>query len=107
MITLHAILAPLGFFAVGVALCILGLLSRRLGEVTRARSFYIGHFVAAVLVWAGALMKMLGVVGQGSFTDAELIQLYALVSDILPALGITLGLLVTWYYWSWLLAERD
>lgn len=89
------------FFALGFALLVLARLSRRLGQVTKARPYYRGLYLAALVLWGGAA-------GRLAFT-AEMNDniLVTLVNDGLPALGVTLGLAVAWYYWSWLLTERD
>lgn len=108
MIALAHATGLLGFVAIGVALIVLGRLSQRLGDVTHARPYYIGNYVATSLVWAGALSRFYFITRGQSILDASDGNLvYILLIDGLPALGITVGLMVTWYYWSWLLAERD
>jgi hypothetical protein len=103
------LLGLLGWTATGVALWVLGRLSRRLGRVTRARSLYYGLYIGAGLIWAGMAARGLFLLQANAAGDALRSSsiLYTLLADGLPAVGITLGLLVTWYYWSWLLAERD
>lgn len=95
-----------------VALCVmfivLGLLSRRLGRVTRTRPYYVGLFVAAALVGASAVIRManlgLGVEAAASLhEDDSLVLIYTGFT----ALGVTIAAFVTWRYWSWLLAERS
>lgn len=44
------IFAVVGLAGISTALVVLGLLSRRLGQVTRAPRYYLGFFVAAVLI---------------------------------------------------------
>lgn len=107
IILLHS-LGLLGMFAMGVALVVIGRLSRQLGAVTRARRHYRWHYVAALLVWCGVLMRFSYIV-QGNEALLALNQnvMYTLVSNGFPAVGVTIGLVVTWHYWSWLLAERD
>jgi hypothetical protein len=107
MIISH-ILGLLGYFATGIALIVLARLSQRLGHVTHARPYFIGNYIAAGLVWMGLLTRLYYIVKGSEFLDAaSLDMLYILLSDGLPAIGVTLGLVVTWFYWSWLLAERD
>lgn len=106
-IAVHAV-GLVGYFAIGIALIIIGRLSQRLGKVTQARPYFIGNYVSAGLIWAGALVRFYFITrGQADLPAQDDNLVYILLSDGLPALGITLGLLVTWYYWSWLLAERD
>lgn len=98
----------LGYFAMAIALIVLGRLSQRLGEVTHARPYYRGHYLTAILICAGMLARLYFITrGQGSIQAANQNLVYTLLCDGLPALGITIGLIVTWHYWSWLLAERD
>lgn len=102
------LLGLIGHFGVGAALVVLGALSRRLGSVTQARRYYIGLYLAAILVWLGLGARLYFITqGDQSLRAPNQHVLYTLLSDGLPALGVTLGLIVTWYYWSWLLAERD
>lgn len=108
MIAIAHFAGLLGFFAIGVALIVLGRLSQHLGKVTQARSYYLGNYFAAVLIWAGALSRFYFITRGQSILDASDDNLvYILLIDGLLALGVTIGLMVTWYYWSWLLAERD
>lgn len=109
MILLGAHIAGLlGFFSIGFALIILGRLSQKLGRESLARPYYVGNYIAALLVWSGMFARFYFLTrGLPYLTAADGDLVYILLNDGLPTLGITLGLLVTWYYWSWLLAERD
>lgn len=98
----------LGFFAIGVALIVLARLSQTLGKVTQARPYFVGNYIAAGLIWGGGLVRFYFITrAQSNLPAPDDNLVYILLSDGLPALGMTLGLVVTWYYWSWLLAERD
>jgi hypothetical protein len=99
--TLLGLIGPL---SVAVALTVMGLLSRRLGEQTHARRYYIGFFAAAALLCASAAAQALDFFFHFSWNTAPL---RTLVNDGLPALAVTLGVVFAWRYWSWLLAERD
>lgn len=102
------LLAVLGPFSVGLSLVLLARLSKRLGHVTHARAYYIGLYFAAGLVWIGAGARLYnGLVGQVSAADLQHNALWIILYNGLPALGVTLGIVIVWYYWSWLLAERD
>jgi len=97
-----------GQVALSVTLIALALLSRRLGRVTGARRYYLGLYIAAALITIGALVRLLAnlsLLAQNPYSGDN--GVYILLAYGLPALGLTLALLVTWYYWSWLLAERD
>jgi divalent metal cation (Fe/Co/Zn/Cd) transporter len=98
----------IGYFAMGVALLILLQLSKRLGGVTHARPYYWVYYISIALIWGGILVRLLFItIGQSFLQAANIKLVYTLMSDGLPAVGITIGLIVTWHYWSWLLAERD
>jgi type III secretory pathway component EscT len=98
---LGSVAALLGPISLALMLMVLGLLSRRLGRATHARPYYFGFFVAGALVAAAALVRAASLIAPDEPAD------WTVLYNGLLALGITLGLLFTWYYWSWLLAERD
>jgi hypothetical protein len=98
-------IAPLG---IGIALLVLGLLSRRLGKATRARPLYTGFFAAAALLFITALLHIANAFIQFAPLGAPVTDpFWVLVFNGLPAIGVTIGLVLAWRYWSWLLAERS
>jgi hypothetical protein len=98
----------LGLISIGVAMVVMGLLSKRLGSVTRAPRYYLGFYLAAMMIAVSVLARLLNV-GRGVEFVADLHgdMGWVLVYNGLPALAISLGLYVAWRYWSWLLAERS
>ena len=92
------LLSAAGPAAVGVALIVIGLLSQRLGAVTKMPPYYRLFFVAAGLLGGSTVIRLLSVGGP----NEALSLLYALTF----ALGVTMGLVVAWRYWSWLFSER-
>lgn len=105
---LTPILSLVGNTSIAVVMIILAKLSQRLGHVTLARHYYLGLYLASVLVLSGVIVHAF-LLGQGIDGGLELQQevVWVLLIKGLPALGITIALLVVWYYWSWLLAERN
>ena len=103
-----SILSLFGNISIGMVMIILARLSQRLGNVTHARQYHVLLYVSAVLVWLGTGIQAF-MLGQGIDGQQQLQQDigWVLLIKGLPALGVILGLLVVWYYWSWLLAERD
>ena len=98
----------LSYVAMTMTLIVLARLSQRLGQVTHARPYYRGNYFGAALISAGGLLRLYFITrGEASLQAANQKLVYTLLSDGLPALGITIGLIVTWHYWSWLLAERN
>lgn len=95
-----------------VALVVMGLLSKRFGSATQTPPYYIGFYLAALLVIGGVVVRLLDFVWaqpdalalSEASTDATA---RVLLYNGLPALGVTIGVIVAWRYWSWLLAERN
>ena len=108
MITLSHILGLLGQIAIAFTLVVLAQLSQRLGHFAHARPYYIGHYIAAACIALGVVVRFYFITRETeSLRALSNTSLYILGVDGLPAIGVTIGLVVTWYYWSWLLAERD
>ncbi len=102
---LLGLLGPISF---GIALVVIGLLSRRLGSVMRTPRYYLGFFLAAALIAISVLARLLNL-GHGAAAAAQLNRdpLWVFLYMGLPAIAMMLGVVVAWRYWSWLLAERN
>lgn len=107
------ITTPLG--AIGLlAIVYLGFLfanfSRRLGAVTKMANHHRWFQVANVFVTLAAMSQV--VRGTAALTpDLALPVLleswFALVSFYIPlVIGVTLDLVLVWYYWGWILKEK-
>ncbi len=96
-----------GNISIVVAMLVMGVLSRRLGDVTRIPPYYRGFFASAVLVGLSVLARVMNI-GRGLETAASIAHdpVWAVLYVGLPAIGVSLGVAVAWRYWSWLLAER-
>ena len=97
--------ASMGLLSIAVALVVLGLLSRRLGQVTRAPRYYLGFWLSAALLLVSLGYRLLNLF-QSHIPlpdDAGAVILYI----GLPAFALTISLIIAWRYWSWLLAERS
>lgn len=97
---LLALLSATGPAAVGAGLVIVGLLSQRLGAVTKMPGYYRWFYVAAALVGASSVTRVLG----ASVGPDEGLALFCMATF---ALGVTIGVVVAWRYWSWLFGERE
>ena len=108
MIDWAGLFGLIGPISIGLALLVIGLLSKRLGNVTRAPRYYLGFYVATLLMGISILARLLNI-GRGPEFVRELNSEtgWVLLYNGLPALALTLGLFVAWRYWSWLLAERN
>ena len=97
--------ALVGTFSIAVALVVLGLLSKRLGQVTRAPRYYRGFFAAAALFIVSLLFRLLNVVQSHIPPTDDPVAVIFYIG--LPAFALTISLMIAWRYWSWLLAERS
>jgi hypothetical protein len=96
----------IGTISIFVVLILMGLLSKRLGIVTRTRPYYRGFYVAALLMGISILVRMMNrqtEVNAQARQDVTTILFYG----VFPALSLTLGVIIAWRYWSWLFAERN
>lgn len=105
MLNLIGALAPAG---IGVALVVLGILSRRLGKATRARPLYAGFYAAAALLFVTAGLHIANAFLNFANVNEQVADpFWVVLFNGLPAIGVTIGLVLAWRYWSWLLAERS
>ena len=100
-----ALLGLLGPFSIAMTLLIMGLLSKRLGEQAKAKPYYLGFYAGALLFAVSIGAQFLDVLMRFPHTDND--TLWVVLSEGLPALAVTMGVVSAWRYWSWLLAERD
>ena len=100
-----ALIGLIGPLSIGIALTIMGLLSKRLGDQARAKPYYLGFFLGALLFGISIAAQFLDLALTIPHTDTD--TLWVILDDGLPALAVTLGVISAWRYWSWLLAERD
>ena len=98
-----ALLGLFGPLSIAITLAVMGLISRRLGEQTYAKPFYLGFYAAALLMLVSVAAQFLDLLLQGGSGD----PLWIILVDVLPAVAVTIGVIFAWRYWSWLLAERD
>jgi len=100
-----SLLGLLGPISIMGTLIVVGLLSRRLGEQTKAKPFYLGFFAAAILVLISITAQFLDLILHFPHTNTAV--LWIVMDDGFPAIAVTVGVIFAWRYWSWLLAERD
>jgi hypothetical protein len=111
MTLVWGLIGTAGLAGVLYAVVILMELSKRLGEVTRARPayrlFHIAGALIALAIGARALWSLSGIApGVGPEWLHQSALFYTLTYYLPLALGATISLLVTWRYWSWLVKER-
>jgi len=108
MVDWYGVVGIIGWLSICVFLIVMGLLSRRLGQVTHARAYYIGFFSGAAFVSIGVIARIINLFRElASISTLHDNILWVLLYNGAPAAGVTLGVVVAWRYWSWLLAERE
>ncbi len=105
------LLSPVGTFAILFLFFILARLSEKLGAVTRMAAHYRWFWVGIGFLGIGLISQLvrisLSLTGQTSHWWLNSPLFYLITHHFPMAIGITIGLAVTWRYWSWLLTERD
>jgi chromate transport protein ChrA len=106
-----AIVGTVGLISLIYVLLTLAQLGKKLGAVTKMRSTYRGYYVAVALVSLALVLRLVRASVFWADPDdlpAALSEplLYLLLYHLPLAIGITIGLAITWYYWKWLLKER-
>jgi hypothetical protein len=106
-----ATLGSLGLASLVYALVILARFGRKLGAVTKMKPYYKGYYVAASFVSIALVVRFVRAsvfwAPYGSTPSLLTSSIFYLFLYHLPlAMGLCLGLLITWHYWSWLLKER-
>ena len=111
MIVLSSLLGALGTLSILVIIYILAKLSERFGSVVRMRPRYRYYYIALGFLAVGWLVQLLVLAAGLTPTGIQnwLISPWVLlIGYYLPmTIGVTLGLVITWSYWSWLVAERN
>ncbi len=106
-----AIVGSMGLVSLLYALLILSLFGRKLGAVTKMRPFFRGYYVAAGFVGLALMVRLIRITVFWAPLEAIPAILnspvfYLLLYHLPLAVGLGLGLVITWHYWSWLLKER-
>jgi hypothetical protein len=94
----------LGPASVAVMLFVMAFLSKKLGGVTQAKPYYLGFYAASFLIALSAGVRLARLFDASLLAD---VGLWGVIYNGLFATGVTIGLVVAWRYWSWLLAERN
>jgi hypothetical protein len=102
------LLASVGTLGLACAHAVLALLCRRLGATTGAQPVYLWLWLAVLLLLASAAAQMYIALAMPE-AYVWLLDEWGWITLVfgLPAIAVTIGVIVAWRYWSWLLAERD
>lgn len=105
------LLSVISVVAVIILLYVLCRLSERLGAVERMAPLYHYYYLAIGLVAFGAFIHLIvarATLSPGLFPDWLHTPGFLLLTYYAPlAVGLTIALVVTWRYWSWLLKESN
>lgn len=105
------LLSPLGTVAVLFLFFILARLSEKLGAVTRMAPYYRWFWVGIGFLGIGLISQFMRIsvslTGQSNYRWLDSSLFYLITYHLPMAVGVTIGLAVTWRYWSWLLTERN
>jgi hypothetical protein len=100
----------LGLLAVIFTLSTLAAFSQRMGQVRKMPSLYRGFYLGVACLSIAFLIRFLRVSALLASPEGATFlndDRFHLLAYHLPlAVGLTVSLLVTWRYWSWLLRER-
>ena len=111
MAAFFTLLSPVSTISIIFLFFILARLSEKLGAVTRMPPYYRWFWVGVGFLGIALVSEFLQIsVSLKGQTNHQLLNspLFYLVTYQLPmAVGVTIGLAVTWRYWSWLLTERN
>lgn len=109
--TFSSFLGALGASTVLVIFYILARLSERFGSVIKMRPRYRYYHLALVFLFVGWIAQL--AIAMADLAPANVQHWlnspwFSLLAYFLPsAIGVTIGLVITWSYWSWLVAERN
>ncbi len=74
--------------------------SEELGEALRIKPYYISYYAASLFLFIGIQTRLLGAVAP------DLAFKYVYWQEAFVAIGVTIALVTTIIYWSWLLSDH-
>lgn len=107
MIALQVLVGTLGPVAMMITLLILGELSRRLGQVTKAKPIYRSFYVSAGLCAVSVVVRLLHVGAQGDAFSIEQRQQLAFLYIAPLSAGLLISIVTAWRYWGWLIYASE
>lgn len=111
MIGTISLLGTLGTLSLLLLIYILAKLSERFGSVIKMRPLYRYYYTALIFLAIGYLAHLAAaqaVLAPESMPTWVLAPWFLLLAHHLPlTIGVTIGFIITWRYWSWLVTEQD
>jgi len=105
-----SLLGTVGTISLIILLFVLAKLSERFGSVVRMSPLYRYYYLSILLVLISATVQILAVRAESVTTIPVWVTapwLLLLAYHLPLAIAVTIGLYVTWHYWSWLITERN
>jgi hypothetical protein len=100
-------LGPMGLIGLLFVLDVYSNLSRRLGEVNRMPPYYRRFLIGSAFVFVAVLVQIIRTAAYISRNPEAAMLLspsFSLLAFHLPLfIGVSIGVLTAWRYWSWLL----
>jgi hypothetical protein len=109
MSVITAPLGAIGLLAIAYLCLLFGNFSRRLSAVTKMKNHYRWFPVAGILIAVAATSQAIrSTAALAREAPRFLNELpFAVFSFYLPLIvGVTLALVLVWYYWGWILKEK-
>jgi hypothetical protein len=109
---LFAILGTAGLSAVALVLAIIARLTQRWESVARVKSYYQWFYVSVGLLSIAAFSRLVRAVYLASDTSPAALTspwswVYVLLYHLPLIAGATIGIIVAWRNWGWLLKEQS
>lgn len=105
-----SLLGTVGTFSLVILFFVLAKLSERFGSVVRMRPLYRYYYLSLFLVLISATIQVLAVRAETVTSIPVWVTApwFLLLAYHLPlVIAVTIGIYVTWHYWSWLITERN
>jgi hypothetical protein len=111
LIALGSLLGALSTVSILILLYVLAKLSERFGTVIKMRPRYRYYYLGLIFLFIGWIAQLLIIAVDLmpiSFQNWLNSSWFLLLAYYLPVtIGVTIGLVITWRYWSWLVVERN
>ncbi len=109
--TALTVLGTVGTFSLIVLFYILAKLSERFGSVIKMAPLYRYYYLAILFLAIGSIAHLFVVRATLTVEQSQVWYVapwFLFLAYHLPlAIGVTIGLVIAWRYWSWLITERN
>jgi hypothetical protein len=103
-------LGTVGTLSIIILFFVLARLSERFGAVVRMRPLYRHYYLALGLTLISASVQILAASAKSTTSNIPgwvTAPWFILMAYHIPlVIALTIGVYVTWHYWSWLITER-